>query len=314
MAENAIVIEGIRKSFGAVVALREIHLTIPKGRVVGLLGPNGAGKTTIVRILATLLTPDAGSAKIEGYDVVKDAHVVRQLIGLTGQFTAVDESLTGRENLVMVARLYHLNQQEARKRAEDLLAQFGLTDAADRQLKTYSGGMRRRIDIAASLINRPPVLFLDEPTTGLDPQSRTELWQIIRGLVAAGTTLLLTTQYLEEADQLANSIVVINHGRIISHGTPQEIKRAVGGDLLSVQLADDTRTLDAVRVLTPLGSGRAHIDQAGQIELPIANTAGILSRAIRALDEAHLEVADIHLRHPTLDEAFLKLVGPQNNI
>lgn len=315
MPQNAIVVQGLKKSFGGVEALRGIDLVVEKGSIVGLLGPNGAGKTTLVRILATLTEPDTGNAKIEGYDVVKNADVVRQLIGLTGQFTAIDENLTGRENLVMVGRLYHLSSQEVDKRTRDLLAQFGLSEAANRQLKTYSGGMRRRIDIAASLINQPPVLFLDEPTTGLDPQSRSDLWQVIRNLVAAGTTLLLTTQYLEEADQLADSIVVINHGRIISHGTPQEMKRAVGGDVLSIQLANPAETLEAARVLARLGNGQVHTDRVlGQVELPISNTAGILPRAIRTLDEARIEVADIHLRRPTLDEAFLKLVGPQNNI
>lgn len=308
MMPSAIHIEDLHKSFGSADALRGIDLSVPKGSVVGLLGPNGAGKTTLVRILATLLTPDSGRAVIEGYDVVRDAHVVRQLIGLTGQFAAVDDILTGRENLVMVGRLYHLPFAEAALRADELLRQFGLTDVADRRLKTYSGGMRRRLDIAASLINRPPVLFLDEPTTGLDPASRRELWIAIRLLVSEGTTLLLTTQYLEEADQLADRIVVIDRGQIISSGTPAELKRTVGGDMLAIELADPARTREAAASLMALGKGEVEMNaELGHLQLPIA-LSGILPRTIRALDDANIEIADLHLRRPTLDEAFLKLV------
>lgn len=310
MAENAIVVEGLRKNFGTVEALRGVDLTVPKGSVLGLLGQNGAGKTTLVRILATLLTPDSGRAWVEGCDVMADAHGVRTRIGLTGQFAAVDDILTGRENLVMVGRLYHLSPTEARRRADDLLRQFNLMDAADRQLQTYSGGMRRRLDIALSLINRPAVLFLDEPTTGLDPASRLELWGAIRELVSGGTTLLLTTQYLEEADQLADRIAVIDQGRVISSGTPAEIKRAVGGDMLSLQLAHPAETRAAAAALAGMGKGEIRMDaEQGHLQLPVGDGAGSTVRAIRALDNANIEIADLHLRRPTLDEAFLKLVN-----
>ncbi len=226
--QDAIAVAGLYKSFGKIAALRGIDLVVPKGKVVGLLGPNGAGKTTLVRILATLLRPDRGEAKVEGIDVVARPDDVRRLIGLTGQYAAVDENLTGRENLVMIGRLYHMPITAARQKSQELLNRFQLADAADRTLKTYSGGMRRRLDVAASLINNPPVLFLDEPTTGLDPKSRLELWTIIRELVAAGTTLLLTTQYLEEADKLADTIVVIDHGIVVAKGTSEELKARTG--------------------------------------------------------------------------------------
>ena len=303
-------VKNIRKSFGSVRALQGVDLEVPKGAIVGLLGPNGAGKTTLVRILATLLIPDEGAATVEGYDVVKDANTVRQVIGLAGQYAAVDENLTGRENLTMVARLYHQSVSEAHARAHELLEQFDLTDAADRTLKTYSGGMRRRLDLAASLVNKPPVLFLDEPTTGLDPGSRLQLWKIIRELQKAGTTVLLTTQYLEEADHLAGTIVVIDHGRIIAQGTPTEIKAQVGGDVLEIHVSDPLRTEEAVSVLRSMGNGNPEVDTAvGIVRLPVENGTGILPKAIRALDLAHIGVADLALRRPTLDEAFLKLTG-----
>lgn len=230
--QDSIVVQDVHKSFGEVKALRGVSLRVQKGTVVGLLGPNGAGKTTLVRILATLMQPDRGEARVEGIDVVARPDDVRRLIGLTGQYAAVDENLTGRENLVMIGRLYHMSIEQARHKAQELLNRFDLADAADRTLKTYSGGMRRRLDVAASIINSPTVLFLDEPTTGLDPKSRLELWAIIRELVADGTTLLLTTQYLEEADKLADTIVIIDHGKVVAEGTSQELKRKVGKETL----------------------------------------------------------------------------------
>src|SRR5215211_2927106 len=228
MSDAAIITQGLRRSFGPIKAVDGVDLNAPAGTVLGLLGPNGAGKTTIVRILTTLLTPDAGTARVAGYDVVRDAEALRSVIGLAGQYAAVDENLTGRENLDLVGRLYHLGRSEARRRAEEMLERFELTDAAHRTVKTYSGGMRRRLDLGASLVGRPQVLFLDEPTTGLDPRSRIELWDAIRALVAAGTDVLLTTQYLEEADQLADHVVIVDHGRSIATGTPSELKAQAG--------------------------------------------------------------------------------------
>jgi ABC-2 type transport system ATP-binding protein len=309
MALASIVVKNIQKSFGKVKAVRGVDLVVEKGTIFGLLGPNGAGKTTLIRILTTLMPPDGGSASIEGFDVVKDADAVRQIIGLAGQYAAVDENLTGRENLVMVGRLYHMSIAEARVRAVELLQRFDLIDAADRTLKTYSGGMRRRLDLAASLVNRPPVLFLDEPTTGLDPQSRLALWEIIRELVSGGTTVLLTTQYLEEADYLADSIVVIDHGRIIASGSPKELKSKVGIDVLEVHLtnvSDINRASAALRTI----SGDVKVDlSTAQIAMPLHEGVGMLPKAVRALDLAHIEIADLTVRHPTLDEVFLKLTG-----
>ncbi len=311
MAEASIVVTNIRKSYGTTVrALDGIDLIVEKGSIVGLLGPNGAGKTTLVRILTTLLTPDTGSARVEGYDVVTDAGIVRQLIGLAGQYAAVDENLTGRENLVLVGRLYHHSIADSEQRARELLVQFGLVEAADRTLKTYSGGMRRRLDLAASLVNKPPVLFLDEPTTGLDPGSRLALWKIIRELQAAGTTVLLTTQYLEEADHLANTIVVIDKGRIVAKGTPNELKSLVGGDVLEMHLTEPSRVNEAAQMLRSLGSGEPVIDsELGIVRLPVTQSADALQKAVRALDVAHITLEDLQLRRPTLDEAFLKLTG-----
>ena len=257
----AILVEGLTKSFGDVRALRGIDLSVPRGTVLGVLGPNGAGKTTAVRILTTLLRPDGGRALVEGRDVVRQAAAVRRLIGLAGQSAAIQEELTGRENLEIVGRLYHLGKAEARSRATELLEQFGLTDAADRAAKTFSGGMQRRLDLAASLVGHPQVLFLDEPTTGLDPRSRLGMWDIIRSLVAGGTTLLLTTQYLDEADELADEIVVIDHGLVIAAGTAEELKSRVGGDVLEFSVPDRTRTGDAVNAITKIGEGEPHVDE-----------------------------------------------------
>ena len=310
MAQHSIVVDNIRKSYGAVHALRGVSLFVEKGTILGLLGPNGAGKTTLVRILTTLLKPTGGAATVEGYDIVRDAGLVRQLIGLAGQYAAVDENLTGRENLIMVGKLYHHTRREASARAHELLTQFGLVDAADRTLKTYSGGMRRRLDLAASLVNKPQVLFLDEPTTGLDPGSRLALWRIIRELVKDGTTVLLTTQYMEEADHLADTIVVIDKGSIVAKGTPSELKSMVGGDVLEFRLVDPSRAEEAARQIRSLGTGSPEIDaELGIVRLPVSDDTGILPKAIRALDIAHIAVEDLALRRPTLDEAFLKLTG-----
>src|SRR5271169_3162423 len=256
----AILVEDLTKSFGNVHALRGIDLSVPHGTILGVLGPNGAGKTTAVRILTTLLQPDGGRAEVEGYDVVREAAAVRRCIGLSGQSAAIQEELTGRENLEIVGRLYHLGKPRARSRGAELLEQFGLLDAADRAAKTYSGGMQRRLDLAASLVGQPRVLFLDEPTTGLDPRSRMGMWDIIRSLAAGGTTLLLTTQYLDEADELADEIVVIDHGQVIAAGTSEELKGRVGGDVLEFSVPDRGRIPDAVKAITPLGEGEPHAD------------------------------------------------------
>ena len=306
----AIVVEGLRKSYGAIQALDGIDLHVPAGSVLGLLGPNGAGKTTAVRILTTLLPPDSGRALVAGFDVVKEPGKVRSVIGLAGQFAAVDETLTGRENLVLVGRLYHLGKAEAARRAGEVLERFDLVAAADRRVGTYSGGMRRRLDLGASLVGRPQVLFLDEPTSGLDPRSRIGLWEIMAELVGAGTTLLLTTQYLEEADRLADAIAVIDNGRVIAHGTPDDLKAKVGGEVVEVTVTPVSRARAAVTALSALATGEAHIDpQAGRVSVPVAAGGSMVADAVRLLDAAGIGIADITLRRPTLDDVFLTLTG-----
>ncbi|MFC4585513.1 ATP-binding cassette domain-containing protein [Sphaerisporangium corydalis] len=303
--------EGLRKRYGKTVALDGVDLSVPAGSVFGLLGPNGAGKTTVVRILATLLRPDAGTVRIGGHDLARSPREVRDLIGLTGQYAAVDEDLTGRENLTMVARLLGLPRAEARRRAGELLERFDLTGAAGRTAKTYSGGMRRRLDLAASLIGRPRVLFLDEPTSGLDPRSRGAVWDLVRALVDEGTTVLLTTQYLEEADRLAGRIAVLDHGRVISVGTPAELKRAAGGRTLDVRVTDPGRLADLERVLAGV-AGSAPTRSGELVSLPVDATVDgreALDEVLRRAAAEDIAITEIALRLATLDEVFLALTG-----
>jgi ABC-2 type transport system ATP-binding protein len=305
---DAVRATGLTKHFGEVRALDGVDLVVPRGKVVGLLGPNGAGKTTTVRILSTLLTPTSGSAQVAGYDVVREPDKVRAAIGLTGQYAAVDEYLTGRENLRMFGDLYHLDPKYVKQRSQELLEAFDLVDAADRTLKTYSGGMRRRLDLASSLIAKPSILFLDEPTTGLDPRSRLGMWEVIKERVADGTTVLLTTQYLEEADQLADDIVVIDHGLVIAHGTSEVLKDAIGGDRIEVTVIDDARVGDAVAAIRGVSNGDVSVD-GRMISAPVSGGSTVLVEAVRALDVQGIEVADLALRRPTLDDVFLSLTG-----
>jgi ABC-2 type transport system ATP-binding protein len=307
----AIVVDGLRKAFGQVKAVDGVDLEVAPGTILGLLGPNGAGKTTIVRILTTLLRPDDGRAQVAGYDVVRDAAALRSVIGLAGQYAAVDENLTGRENLELVGVLYHLGREEARRRAGGLLERFGLAPAGNREVKTYSGGMRRRLDLAASLVGRPAVLFLDEPTTGLDPRGRMDLWEVIRELVSDGTTLLLTTQYMEEADQLAHRIVVIDHGRVIEQGTADELKDRVGGEVLELEVADRSALGTAVGELVALGTGAPAVDnKSGRITLPVGQAGTmVLADTVRRMDAAQIPLSHLSLRRPSLDDVFLALTG-----
>jgi oleandomycin transport system ATP-binding protein len=301
--------DGLVKHFGETKALQGVDLAVPRGTVLGVLGPNGAGKTTAVRILSTLLTPDRGSARIAGLDVVRDAERVRETIGLTGQYASVDEDLTGRQNLVLFGTLLDLGRREARRRAVELLEWFDLTDAADRPAKTYSGGMRRRLDLAASLVGRPEVIFLDEPTTGLDPAKREDMWNVVRSLVKDGSTVLLTTQYLEEADALADEITVIDHGRVIAHDTPDRLKRVVGGQTLEVRPADPAHLDQAAAILGEVSTG-APADQIrkGVLAVPVAGDEA-LTHAVARLAAAGITVVELSLHLPSLDEVFFTLTG-----
>jgi ABC-2 type transport system ATP-binding protein len=307
-ADTAIEAQGLRKRYGEVVALAGIDLRVETGTVLGLLGPNGAGKTTAVRILATLLVPDSGSARVAGLDVVRNAARVRERIGLAGQYAAVDENMSGFENLEMVGRLYHIGRASARARAGELLSTFDLSEAGDRLVRTYSGGMRRRLDLAAALVARPPVLYLDEPTTGLDIRSRIALWEAIEGLVAEGTTVLLTTQYLDEADRLAGRIAVIDHGLVIAEGTPDELKAQVGGERIEIRLDDSAQGAVSIAALEHLADGAPYLED-GVVRVPLRRRRGAIAEAVRRLDEAGVGVDDIAVREPTLDDVFLALTG-----
>ena len=305
---QAISARGLVKHYGDVRALDGVDLDVEQGTVVGLLGPNGAGKTTTVKILATLLKPDAGVATVHGFDIVKSADEVRAQIGLTGQYAAVDEYLTGRENLTLFGKLFHLDKRYVKERAAELLERFDLSDAADRPIKTYSGGMRRRLDLAASLISHPKVLFLDEPTTGLDPRSRLGMWDVIQQLVREGTTVLLTTQYLEEADQLASKIVVIDHGRVIAEGTADALKSQIGGDRIELQVPHDA-DLDAARSALASAVSAEIVIDGRRLMAPVSNGSSSLIAVVRAFDAAGIHLDDIGLRRPTLDDVFLSLTG-----
>jgi oleandomycin transport system ATP-binding protein len=309
MSEYAIQAEGLVKRFGTTTALAGVDLSARRGTVLGLLGPNGAGKTTAVRTLATLIKPDAGHAIVGGYDVQTHPQKVRQLIGLTGQYAAVDEEMTGTENLVMIGRLLDLSRAESKRRAKDLLERFELTDAGGRATKTYSGGMRRRLDLAASLVGNPRVLYLDEPTTGLDPRSQGQVWDLVRGLVGDGVTVLLTTQYMDEADRLASDIVVIDHGRVIAEGTPDQLKSAVGGQILEARAAETQSTEMLARMMAELTGTTPNREGDGTLlTVPVQDPA-MLPALVRRLDDAHIVASELALRRPSLGEVFLALTG-----
>jgi ABC-2 type transport system ATP-binding protein len=312
----AIRVRGLVKTFGDVRAVDGVGFEVPTGTVLGLLGPNGAGKTTVVRMLTTLMRPDAGTVEVAGLDAVKQATELRSRIGLAGQYAAVDENLTGAENLTMVGRLYGMARGAAKARGSELLEEFDLVEAAGRPVSTYSGGMRRRLDLAAALVAKPEVLFLDEPTTGLDPRSRLDLWGTVETLKEAGTTVLLTTQYLDEADRLADSIAVIDHGRLIAEGTSDELKDRVGGERLEVTLPEGTDPEAAIAALAPM-SDEQPIQEDGRVRLQVRQRSGTLVEAVKRLGEAGLDVEDLELRRPTLDDVFLTLTGrapaPEND-
>jgi ABC-2 type transport system ATP-binding protein len=306
----AVEVDGVTKRFASTLALDDVSLSVEPGRVLALLGPNGAGKTTLIRILTTLLRPDAGRARVAGLDVERDATAIRSLIGLAGQYASVDELLTGRENLELVGLLYHLDRAVYRKRAQDALERMTLTGAGDKPVKTYSGGMRRRLDLAASLIGRPPILFLDEPTTGLDPRTRNDLWQFIEELVAEGTTVLLTTQYMEEAEHLADRIIVLDSGRIVAEGTADELKDQLGGDVLEVRVTDAADLERAAILVAPFGSTPPRLDvDLNEVRLPVQGSAKVLIAAGRALDDGGIALDDFGIRRPSLDDVFLSFTG-----
>src|SRR5882757_598505 len=306
---DAVLAEGLVKTFGETRALDRLDLAVPEGTVVGLLGPNGAGKTTAVRVFSTLLRPDGGRAQVLGVDVVAHPQQVRRSIGLTGQFAAIDDYLTGRENLILFGRLYHLGAKAAEQRADELLERFDLVEPSGRMAKTYSGGMRRRLDIAASLIARPQVMFLDEPTTGLDPRGRLGMWGVIEDLVREGTTMLLTTQYLDEADRLANSIAVIDHGKVIARGTSDELKAQVGGARLELIVGSDECIGRATQIMRKVGDGTEPTVDGRDISVPVSAGASVLIDVVREVDAARVTIADLVLRRPTLDDVFMRLTG-----
>ncbi|MCE2471689.1 MAG: ATP-binding cassette domain-containing protein [Anaerolineae bacterium] len=311
MPQNeSIIADNVVKHFGDIKALDGVSLAAETGKVLGLLGPNGAGKTTLVRILTTLLKPDSGRVVVGGLDVLRQKQRVREIIGLAGQYAAVDEILTGRENLVMVGRLYHMPRHIAKQRAAELLEQFALTDAADRSVKTYSGGMRRRLDLAASMVARPNILFLDEPTTGLDARARIAMWETIRELVSDGTTLLLTTQYLEEADELADLIVVIDHGRVIAEGTADQLKANMAADFIDITVANPLQVAQASELLRPLSSEAPQTDdQRGHVVLSVESGVQSVAEVVRLLDGEDIHIAELNLRRPTLNDVFLSITG-----
>jgi len=310
VAEMAVRADGLRKQYGETAALAGFDLEVPAGSVCGLLGPNGAGKTTAVRILTTLVRPDGGSAQVAGFDVVRDAARVRSRIGLVGQQAAVDEVLSARQNLVMFGRLFHLSVADARRRSDELLDHFGIADTGDKPVKQFSGGMRRRLDLAASLILAPTVLFLDEPTSGLDPRGRSEVWEAIRGLVRAGTSVVLTTQHLDEADQLADRICVIDAGRVIAEGTPDQLKSRLGGDRIDVVVRRDEQLAAAAAIVGSVAGAEPEIDRDDRrASAPVADRMAALTELLRRFDEAGIEAEDVAVRRPTLDEVFMALTG-----